>query len=637
MNDATSRPPNDADLVAAHLRGDRAALAGIYDRYADALHDTAAAMLRDRHEAADVVQDVFLVGAERLGQLRDPSRLKPWLFAILRNEVYRRSRRRRRAVPTDFAAPEVAEVAAPTDPTADGEALAGAELAELVRGAAAGLDERDQLVLELSVRQGLAGADLADALGVTPDQGYVLVHRMRERVERSIGALTVARMGRRDCPELADVLRGWDGTFSVLIRKRVARHVDRCDTCERTKRRFAVIPLVGAAPALAAPPELRERVLGRVGTAGAAPTVPYGFADRDGFPSPPGGARRRAAVVAAVVVALVVLIGGGVTLVARGGEASPATAPSSTADATAVPSTDAGGSAATSTTAPSDPSSTPGSTPGSAPGSSTTAPPPSEPTSSSTSPTTSPVVAPVGSAPPAAAPPAAPPPPPPAAPPAPPPTAPPVVTAPPPTTTTTAPPRPGRLDVSSTVVDLGPAAGSGAVTLTNSGEVPLDWTVAPTGAPGAFGASTSGGSLAPGASTPLSFTVDRAGRPEGDLAATFTVTSSATGGGQVQVRASVEIDPDVTITEAPSVAPCPTGTTSFVRAQVVDASPLASVVLSWSGAGPSGSTAMSPDGAGRWGAAFGGVGDGSWTFTVTATDARGNTGTAGGSTVVVGC
>ena len=70
---------NDAQLVTAYTAGDRGALAGIYDRYSAGLYDTAAAMLRDRHEAADAMQDVFLIAAERMGQLREPERLKPWL------------------------------------------------------------------------------------------------------------------------------------------------------------------------------------------------------------------------------------------------------------------------------------------------------------------------------------------------------------------------------------------------------------------------------------------------------------------------------------------------------------------------------------------------------------------------------
>ncbi|HBU75741.1 MAG TPA: RNA polymerase sigma factor, partial [Acidimicrobiaceae bacterium] len=89
----TSDGAVDAELVSSYLAGDRSALGSIYDRYGQSLFDTATAMTNNRDDASDMVQDVFVLAAERLGQLRDPSRLKPWLFAILRNEVYRRSRR----------------------------------------------------------------------------------------------------------------------------------------------------------------------------------------------------------------------------------------------------------------------------------------------------------------------------------------------------------------------------------------------------------------------------------------------------------------------------------------------------------------------------------------------------------------
>jgi hypothetical protein len=135
----------DAALVAAHLAGDRTALEGIYD----------------------------LIATERLDQLRDQRRLKPWLFAILRNQVFTRSKRRVRTRATDFSAAEAPEVAAPIDPMAEGGSAAYAELAELMRGAAVGLEERDQLVMEYTLRQDLTGADLADALGVSLEQSYV--------------------------------------------------------------------------------------------------------------------------------------------------------------------------------------------------------------------------------------------------------------------------------------------------------------------------------------------------------------------------------------------------------------------------------------------------------------------------------
>ena len=305
----------DAQLVSSYLAGDRSALATMYDRYAPGLYDTARAMLSNSHDASDMVQDVFCLAAERLGQLRDHDRLKPWLYAVLRNEVYKRTKRRRRATPTDFQAEGTPDVPAAYDPRGAGEGVAYEELAELVRAAAAGLDERDRLVLELSIRQGLGGRDLADALGVSAEQSYSLVHRMRDRVEKSLGALTVAKAGRRDCPDLDRVLQGWDGEFTVLIRKRVNRHIEECPTCDGNRRRLAPLALFGAAPAFAMPIGLRDRVLAATAAHGTSPTKRVGRQWRsDGFPA----IGRGLSVWFAGGVAAVLVAGGLVAVASQG-------------------------------------------------------------------------------------------------------------------------------------------------------------------------------------------------------------------------------------------------------------------------------------------------------------------------------
>ena len=102
-------------------------------------------------------------------------------------------------------------------------------------------------------------------MGVEPGHAYVLLSRLRDQVERSLGALLVARLGRDDCPDLAAILSGWDGRFTPLIRKRVARHVDACDVCsERRRTAASPLALLAAVPPMPAPAFLRDRVLERV-------------------------------------------------------------------------------------------------------------------------------------------------------------------------------------------------------------------------------------------------------------------------------------------------------------------------------------------------------------------------------------
>ena len=90
-------------MVAAVVAGERDGIAEVYDRYAASLYAYCHSML-PKPEAAEVVQDTFLIAVSRLDGLRDPDRLDAWLHAVARNECLRRlgrraSRRRRRWFP----------------------------------------------------------------------------------------------------------------------------------------------------------------------------------------------------------------------------------------------------------------------------------------------------------------------------------------------------------------------------------------------------------------------------------------------------------------------------------------------------------------------------------------------------------
>lgn len=260
--DIVSTSGSDADLVRACAAGEKRAFAMIYGRYADRLHDFCVGMLGDRDSAADCVHDAFCTAATQLPQLRDPDKLRPWLYSIARNEALRRIRDRRRETPTDDLPDSASGDAGP-------ETMAARlELADLISDAAGGLSDRDRAVLELAFRHGLNGPDLADALEVTPANANTIVHRLRQNIERSLGALLVSRSARNNngCAELADILDGWDGHFNVLMRKRISRHIESCAACDEERRRLvSPAALLGAAPVFVpAPAWLRDRTLAEV-------------------------------------------------------------------------------------------------------------------------------------------------------------------------------------------------------------------------------------------------------------------------------------------------------------------------------------------------------------------------------------
>lgn len=311
----------DSALVELARGGDRDAFAQIYDRYADRLHDYCNSMLRNRHDAADATQDTFVAAVQRMGQLRDPSKLRAWLYAIARNECIRRSKRRAKTVPREDMS-EITAPAAGLDAELGTGDLGPDELAALVWDAAAGLAERDRTMLDLHLRQGLDGQELAEAVGMAPSRVYVIMSRLRDQMERALGALLVARVGRKDCRDLDAILTGWDGRLTPLIRKRVARHIEDCEVCsERRRTLVSPLALLGAVPLVPAPLALRDRVLQHVSSTEPVAGRGVGRAAK----RLERGARTRSLILGGSAVAATVAVATLVTSLVAGG--SPATGP----------------------------------------------------------------------------------------------------------------------------------------------------------------------------------------------------------------------------------------------------------------------------------------------------------------------
>ena len=236
----------DPEVVAAIVAGDPAGLAEAYDKYAVPLYSYCRSMLREPADAADAVQDTFLVATAKLRSLRDPGKLRAWLYAVARNECLRRLR-------AGNALSALEDAAGLHTQGADvGIATERAELQELVKAAIAGLNPRERDVIELSLVAELDGDELADALGVSRNHAHAQLSRARSQLERSLGALIVARTGRTACPDLDAMLTGWDGQMTVLMRKRISRHIEHCEVCAERKRRELTPTLFTAAMPLAA-------------------------------------------------------------------------------------------------------------------------------------------------------------------------------------------------------------------------------------------------------------------------------------------------------------------------------------------------------------------------------------------------
>ncbi|HEX3961130.1 MAG TPA: sigma-70 family RNA polymerase sigma factor [Trebonia sp.] len=226
----------DSEVVASIVAGDPSGLAAAYDQYAAALYAYCCTLLHEPADAADAVQDTFVIASSRLAGLRDPERLRPWLYAVARNECLRRLRYRRAMAPLD----EMADGPDLADETADvsGEAER-ADLRALMRTAIGGLNAAEREIIGLQLAQGLDIGEVAAVLGVSRNHAHSLLSRARTQLEASLEVILVGRTGRSECAELDAILRDWDGNLTTTLRKRVHRHIGDCDVC--TTRRGLVL------------------------------------------------------------------------------------------------------------------------------------------------------------------------------------------------------------------------------------------------------------------------------------------------------------------------------------------------------------------------------------------------------------
>ena len=98
MASAVPDGPSDAGLVHSARGGDVASFSALLDRYRASLYARALAYLGQPEDAADAVQETFLLALTRLGQVRDPEAVGGWLHAVMRSVCAMELRRPARRV-----------------------------------------------------------------------------------------------------------------------------------------------------------------------------------------------------------------------------------------------------------------------------------------------------------------------------------------------------------------------------------------------------------------------------------------------------------------------------------------------------------------------------------------------------------
>lgn len=174
----------DGDLVERVLGGDDHAYEALVSRHYRRAHAVARSVLGDDPAADDVVQEAFLRGYRRLGQLSDGSSFPSWIATIARNQAigWIRKHRRHNHVAMDEQLPD----AAPSRMEEAEEAAERAERGARLRAALEKLRRNYREILHLKYEAGLSYDELADTLGTSVANVEKRLYRARQALQKQM-------------------------------------------------------------------------------------------------------------------------------------------------------------------------------------------------------------------------------------------------------------------------------------------------------------------------------------------------------------------------------------------------------------------------------------------------------------------
>jgi len=155
------------------------------------LYRFALSLSRQESDAADLTQQTFFLWASKGHQLRDPSKVKTWLFTSLYREFLGRKRHQDRFVESETA-PEV--ITAQTVPPSVVEELDS----EIVQKALMGLAEIYRAPLTLFYLQALSYKEIAETLSIPIGTVMSRISRGKEHLRKALAdeaGLTTEKSG----------------------------------------------------------------------------------------------------------------------------------------------------------------------------------------------------------------------------------------------------------------------------------------------------------------------------------------------------------------------------------------------------------------------------------------------------------
>ena len=176
---------NDNELISGVLKGDQQAYAGLVSRYQNYVFTLALRFTKNREDAEEVSQDIFIKAYRSLADFRGASKFSTWLYTIVNTTCITFLRKKRMEVHS-LDNEKVFEVADSQDSGMRANQVEQKSRVAMVNNAIGMLNPDDAEVLTLFYKGEQTLEEIAMILGIEANTAKVRLHRARTRLKEKM-------------------------------------------------------------------------------------------------------------------------------------------------------------------------------------------------------------------------------------------------------------------------------------------------------------------------------------------------------------------------------------------------------------------------------------------------------------------
>jgi RNA polymerase sigma-70 factor (ECF subfamily) len=189
---ANAREAAEAVLVSRARTGDLDAFEELVRRYRNDVYAMAYHFVREREQAWDISQEVFIKAHRSLGRFRGEASFKTWLLRITVNQCKDHLKKRRlQTVAFDEA---IGSEETPSNVLGPRHALEAREIGEAIDKAVAGLSSKHRAAFVLREYEGLSYDEMARVMQCSLGTVMSRLHHARKKLQSSLLRMGVGEM-----------------------------------------------------------------------------------------------------------------------------------------------------------------------------------------------------------------------------------------------------------------------------------------------------------------------------------------------------------------------------------------------------------------------------------------------------------